>query len=67
VGNNVEMRATFIAAGPHIRQGVALEPFRNVDVYPLVTTLLGLKAAASDGTCLVADQILKDRAGCSTK
>jgi alkaline phosphatase D len=37
-----EMRALFVAAGPDIRPGVVLEPFENVDVYPLVAKILGL-------------------------
>lgn len=37
-----EMKALFVAAGPDIRRGVRLEPFENVDVYPLVAKILGL-------------------------
>jgi predicted AlkP superfamily pyrophosphatase or phosphodiesterase len=37
-----EMKALFVAAGPDIRPGVVLEPFENVDVYPLVAKILGL-------------------------
>jgi hypothetical protein len=37
-----EMKALFVAAGPDIRPGVALEPFENVDVYPLIAKILGL-------------------------
>jgi len=37
-----EMKALFVAAGPDIRPGVALEPFENVDVYPLIAEILGL-------------------------
>lgn len=44
-----EMRATFIAAGPAFRPGVTLEPFDNVDVYPLVMRLMGVRALPSDG------------------
>lgn len=64
VGSTPEMRATFIAAGPHIRSGIEVESFRNVNVYPLVMTLLGLKAAPSDGSCLLANQVLIDPSGC---
>lgn len=37
------MRAIFIAAGPGIRAGHAIGDVRNVDVYPLMTELLGLR------------------------
>jgi predicted AlkP superfamily pyrophosphatase or phosphodiesterase len=37
-----EVKAMFIAAGPDIRAGVQLPSFENVDLYPLVATILGL-------------------------
>jgi alkaline phosphatase D len=37
-----EMKATFFAAGPDIRPGISLQPFENVDVYPLIAKILGL-------------------------
>lgn len=67
VGKTPEMRATFIASGPHIRPGVKVESFRNVDVYPLVSTLLGLPAAPSDGTCMIANEIVRGRPACTIK
>lgn len=44
-----EMAATFVAAGPAFKSGVVLAPFDNVDVYPLLMRLLGVKPLASDG------------------
>jgi predicted AlkP superfamily pyrophosphatase or phosphodiesterase len=44
-----EMRAIFFAAGPDIRPGVTVRPFENVDVYPLIAHILGLKIGAIDG------------------
>jgi hypothetical protein len=38
-----------VAAGPAFRAGVVLPPFDNVDVYPLLMRLIGVKALASDG------------------
>lgn len=67
VGIDANMRATFLAVEPHIRPGVEVEPFRNVDVYPMMITLLGLKPASSDGTCIAADQILRNRPDCPIK
>ncbi|MCY7354976.1 MAG: ectonucleotide pyrophosphatase/phosphodiesterase [Lysobacter sp.] len=43
------MRAVFVARGPAFRQGVRLPPFDNVDVYPLLTRLLGMAPARNDG------------------
>jgi predicted AlkP superfamily pyrophosphatase or phosphodiesterase len=47
---SAEMHATFIAEGPSIRSGVVLAPFDNVDVYPFVMRLIGLRPLPSDGT-----------------
>lgn len=43
------MRAVFIANGPAFRQGAVIDPIDNVDVYPLMTRLLGIPAADHDG------------------
>jgi predicted AlkP superfamily pyrophosphatase or phosphodiesterase len=43
------MRALFIAHGPSIARGVTIAPFPNVDVYPLLMTLIGLPAQPNDG------------------
>ena len=39
------MQALFLAVGPTIRAGVVVDKVHNVDVYPLMAELLGLKAA----------------------
>ncbi len=43
------MRAVFIARGPSFRQGVVIDGFDNVDVYPLLARLLRVPEAANDG------------------
>jgi predicted AlkP superfamily pyrophosphatase or phosphodiesterase len=43
------MAALFIAHGPAFAQGVVLPAFDNVDVYPLMTTALGLQPEPNDG------------------
>ena len=43
------MRAVFVATGPDFRQGVALPPFDNVDVYPLLMRLLRVAPRPNDG------------------
>jgi predicted AlkP superfamily pyrophosphatase or phosphodiesterase len=61
-----EMKALFVAAGPDIRSGVALAPFENVNVYPLIAKILGLditnlKTGPIDGKLNVLDGILKTK------
>jgi predicted AlkP superfamily pyrophosphatase or phosphodiesterase len=45
------MRAMFLVVGPGIKQGAIVPEVHNVDVYPFLTELLGLKAPEGiDGT-----------------
>lgn len=43
------MRALFVARGPSFAPGSRVAPFDNVDLYPLLTHLLGVKPAPNDG------------------
>ena len=54
----MDMHAIFLARGPAIKPGAALDSFENVNVYPLVCHLLGLDAAPSNGTVDVFSDIL---------
>jgi alkaline phosphatase D len=45
-----EMKAIFFAGGPDIRPGVQLKPFVNVNIYPFIAQILGLKPPVVDGT-----------------
>jgi predicted AlkP superfamily pyrophosphatase or phosphodiesterase len=54
------MRAIFFAAGPDIRPGSILQPFENVNVYPLIAKILGLDTPKVDGSLNVLSGILKD-------
>ncbi len=48
--NDLEsMRAIFIASGPGFRPGMRLPAFENINIYSLITELLGLKPAPNDG------------------
>jgi predicted AlkP superfamily pyrophosphatase or phosphodiesterase len=40
------MRALFLAWGPNVRAGATVDPIHNVDVYPFIVEVLGLKPAA---------------------
>ena len=43
--NVPSMRATFLAMGPGIRRGATVDEVHNVDVYPFMAELLGLRPA----------------------
>ncbi|HEY8681849.1 MAG TPA: ectonucleotide pyrophosphatase/phosphodiesterase [Rhodanobacter sp.] len=53
------MQALFVAHGPAFRVGAEVGAFPNVDVYPLMTHLLGLPAAANDGDYDAVKDMLK--------
>jgi len=53
------MKAIFFAAGPDIRAGVTVASFENVDVYPLIAAILGLRTGPIDGKIGVLQGILK--------
>lgn len=55
-----EMKAIFVAFGPAFKQNKEIGEFQNVNVFPIVTDILGLKIAQPiDGTQKVAKEILK--------
>ena len=54
-----EMKAIFFAAGPDVRPGVQLRPFENVNIYPFIAEILGLKAPVVDGRLEVLRPALK--------
>lgn len=56
-----DMNATFYAWGPAFKKNLTIPAFKNVNVYPIVTSLLGLKITDPiDGTDDVAKKILED-------
>lgn len=55
-----EMRATFYAFGPAFKEHLEINKFSNVNVYPLIAKILGLKITEPiDGKIQVLDRILK--------
>ncbi|MGC1088092.1 MAG: ectonucleotide pyrophosphatase/phosphodiesterase [Candidatus Acidiferrum sp.] len=61
-----EMKATLIAEGPDIKPDVKLQPFENVNVYPLIAHILGLdiskmRTGPIDGNLDVLRPVLKDQ------
>ena len=53
------MKAIFYAAGPDIRSGATVAPFENVNIYPLIAKILGLRVGAIDGKLSVLQSILQ--------
>ena len=54
------MMATFVASGSAFQQGKTIGEFRNVDLYPMVAEILGLKVYQTiDGSPKTAKKVLK--------
>jgi alkaline phosphatase D len=56
------MRAIFFAEGPDIRPGTRLKPFENVNVFPMIVKILGLKSPSVDGSANVLSTALRGEA-----
>jgi hypothetical protein len=55
-----DMGATFYAWGPAFKSGMTITPFENVNVYPLIARILGLKITKPiDGSLNVLGNTLK--------
>jgi len=55
-----EMKASFFAAGPDLVAGKTVEPFENVNLYPWLAHMLGLRAPKSDGSLNILSGTLRD-------
>ena len=53
------MKAIFVAAGPDIRPGVTVASFENINLFPLMASILGLHTGPVDGKIRVLQGILK--------
>lgn len=57
-----EMKATFYAWGPEFKNNMEIGEFANINVYPLVAEVLGLKIDQPiDGKIKVLEKILKEK------
>ncbi len=54
----LSMRTIFIAAGPQFAQGRKIPSFENIQLYEVMTNILGLKAAPNNGTSALAQSLL---------
>lgn len=57
------MRALFIARGAAFKKDFVAEPFENIQIYNLMSFILGLKPASNDGNLSSVKSILKN-SGC---
>jgi alkaline phosphatase D len=55
------MRGVFFAAGPDVREHARAAPFENVNIYPFISQLLGLKIGKVDGSIEVLKPFLIER------
>ncbi len=54
-----DVRASFYAWGPAFKQHKHIAPFQNVEVYDVMTTILGIQGLPNDGKGVLAKEILK--------
>jgi predicted AlkP superfamily pyrophosphatase or phosphodiesterase len=55
------MRAIFIGHGQAFKKGMVVEPFENIQVYNIMTRILGLKPAPNDGNYRAVKAVLVQR------
>lgn len=60
------MKTIFRAVGPAFKQGLLVEPFESVNVYPLLCQLLGITPEPHDGSLAVMEPMLRESAGTGT-
>ncbi|MGB1375971.1 MAG: ectonucleotide pyrophosphatase/phosphodiesterase [Rhodothermales bacterium] len=53
------MRALFIGHGPAFKDGVTIEPFLNIELYNVMTSIMGIEPSPNDGTEGALDAILE--------
>ncbi len=54
------MKASFAASGPAFKKGKKIGQFRNVNIYPMVAEILGLKITQPiNGKSCTAKKVLK--------
>jgi predicted AlkP superfamily pyrophosphatase or phosphodiesterase len=53
------MKATFVAHGPAFKDGVTIAPFENIQLYNVMSGILGIKPASNDGNMTALSSILE--------
>lgn len=54
-----DMHPFFIAMGPSFKKGYTIDTFDNVDIYPLMCEILGIKPAPNNGSLQNVQSLLK--------
>lgn len=54
-----DMQGIFLAYGPDIKQGLAIEPFENVHIYEFLCALLGINPSSNDGNGEVLQDLIR--------
>lgn len=54
-----EMKPFFIAHGPMFKQGLEHPPIRNVDLVPLMSKILGIPEAPTNGTLTNVEEMIE--------
>lgn len=54
-----DMSASFFAWGPAFKSHMKIPPFKNVEVYDVMTKILGIRPQPNDGTGALAKEILR--------
>ena len=55
-----DMHPFFFAQGPAFKEGFVLEPFENVNIYSLMSHLLGIKPAPNNGSLQTVQHLQKE-------
>lgn len=53
------MRPFFIAHGPAFKQGIEIEPFNNIDLFPLICQMMNISTPANNGSLDIIQGILR--------
>jgi len=64
--NAVTMRAFFLAHGPAFKKGVEIPAFDNVDLFPLICSIMDLEPAPNNGTLKIVQQALSSYTSTAT-
>ena len=56
----LKMKPIFYAKGPRIRKGFEVEPFNSVDIYPFISSLLGIQPSPNNGTLDIVRRMVDD-------
>ena len=54
-----EMLAVFCAQGPDIRAKTTVDSFEDVDIYPLIAAILGLRIGPIDGGLSIVGRVIE--------